>query len=166
MPILVKFSSSTILSLPSDRISITSSRALTFSSKAICASIFPLKQVRWPQWNDLLEHQSPSLWNSLWLPRLLNGRNRICHQPLHHGPCHVRSQRQHLRSLSWYSSTHLDHSRSKSGMVICIIIQIIVSLLFIVAVQIFDTKNFKFVIIGTYPFLYPATSIPATIGST
>ena len=43
----------------------------------------------------------------------------------------------------------VDHSRSKSGMVICIIIQIVVSLLFIIAVQIFDTKNFKFVIIGT-----------------
>jgi hypothetical protein len=49
------------------------------------------------------------------------------------------------------SPSILDNSRSKAGMVVVIVIQIIVSLMFIVVVQLFQTHNFDFIMIGTYP---------------
>lgn len=50
-------------------------------------------------------------------------------------------------------------------MVACILVQIILALVLIVMVQLFQTKNFDFVMIGTYSACDLATSILLISGS-
>ena len=44
----------------------------------------------------------------------------------------------------------IDNSKNKCGIVLIIFIQIIVAIAFIICIQIFDTSNFLFVMVGTY----------------